>query len=143
MSSEEINITHPDEEIAQDLIAKGGFGKVYKDQQNGEIFARKEVIFDRTNPKNVDDTIHEIEILKGLSHTNIIKIKNSYINPDYDKIYIYTKYYERGDLMKLIKEKRKRREDFSLKVYIYVNIYCAGDLLLYARFNKWIEIYSW
>lgn len=118
MSSEEGNYTLPDLDEVIKFIGKGGYGKVNLILQDYQIFARKEVAYDLKNIQNVDRTIGEIEVLKGLKHKNIVELKDSYIDLDKKIIYIYTKYYEKGDLWKVIDDKKKKKESFSFVVYL-------------------------
>lgn len=120
MSTEENNYTLPDRDAIAKLIGLGGYSKVTLVKHECKILARKEVNYNNENARKVDDTIHEIEVLKELKHENIVELEDYYIDNGKNIIYIYTKYYERGDLCGIIKEKKEKREDFSFDVYIYI-----------------------
>lgn len=123
MSSEEINYTLPDTDEVVDFIEKGGYGKVCLVKHEGRILARKEVEYSSENASKVDDTIHEIEVLKGLKHTNIVEINDYYIDTEKNIIYIYTEYCEKGDLLGIVDEKRGKKENFSFVVFFQSNYF--------------------
>lgn len=123
MSSEDINYTLPDADEMVEFIEKGGYGKVCLVKHEGSTLARKEVKYSSENASKVDDAIHEIEVLKGLKHTNVIDIKDYYIDTEKNIIYIYTEYFENGDLFGKIREKRRKNEDFSFVVLFYLVLF--------------------
>lgn len=125
MSTEDINYTISGKDVCIKTIAECAYGKVSLVLHNGENLVRKEITYGRKDPNNLDDTVGEIELLKMLDFDNTVEIKDYYIDntSDMNKIYIYAKYYEYGDLRKLIEYKKEKKEDFSRKVYIYLYIY--------------------
>lgn len=142
MASEEKKHTSPDTDEIIKPIGRGSYGKVLLVKHFGEILARKEVKYNPENASTIYDTIHEIEVLKGLYYKNIIELKDYYIDTEKNKIYIYTKYYEKGDLWKIIDEKKEKGEVFSIEVYFYLNLLFIGNDELYDGFNKWIDVSS-
>lgn len=81
-----------------------------------EVYIRKEVkCFNRSRSFR-DKMLSEIKKLKDLNHENIVRVEDVCYDFDKNVIYIYNKYYCKGNLSEKIIEKKKRRENFSLKV---------------------------
>lgn len=102
-------------------IGKGSYGDVLLVKRYDDILARKEVkCNDKSTQIVINRRLHEIDTLKELNNENILKLSSYYIDMDNtDRIYIYTEYYEKGDLWKRISHKKKRVEDFSIGVLFY------------------------
>lgn len=136
MASDNFGKIHPLFDDVLKPIGEGGYGDVYLVQHEYELVARKDVdyslervidcggkkIIERViNPNEetkfkVDSTIGEIDVLRKLSHENVITLKDSYIDTECYKIYIYSEYYSNGDLWKMIDKMSEKKEDFSLEV---------------------------
>ena len=93
------------------LIGNGAYGKVYKakDLKTNNIVAVKKIKINNLNI-NYEYVLKEINILKNLSHQNIVKYYNYY--EEHDNIYIIMEYLEGGTIKDFIKnEKNKITED--------------------------------
>lgn len=135
MASEERNYIHPDLDKINKSIGRGGFGEVLLVKHEGKKLARKGVKYNNKNESELSITIYEIEILKELKHKNVVEFKDYYIDTEKNAIYIYTEYYEKGDLLGVIHKKKKRSEYFSFDVFIYLNLIFLGNNELYKGFD--------
>lgn len=116
-------------------IGRGGFGEVLLVKHEGKKLARKGVKYNNKDESELSITIYEIEILKELKHKNVVEFKDYYIDTEKNAIYIYTEYYEKGDLLGVIHKKKKRSEYFSFDVFIYLNLIFLGNNELYKGFD--------
>lgn len=114
-----------------DFIDRGTCGKVYLVKHFGEILARKDVRF---NSREIKRVTCEVSKLKELQQKNRVEWKDFYIDTIKNTVYIYTKYYKNGDLLKMINEKKEKKEDFSFDVFFFLNILFIGDRKFYNRF---------
>lgn len=114
MSSDEIIYSVPETDEILASIGEGGLGKVNLVRHFGEILARKEVKF---NSKEIENKFSELDLVKMLKHKSVVGLEDYFIDIDKMTIYIYTKYYEKGDLCKIIDGKKEEREDFSFYVF--------------------------
>ena len=98
-------------------IGNGAFGKVYKarELQTGNIVAVKQlkIYNSRTNYQNI---IKEINLLKHLSHPNIVKYYN-YFEED-DKIFIIMEYLEGGTLKEYINNNQNNITEDNARIII-------------------------
>lgn len=93
-------------------IGKGGFGIVYKVEHNGMVMARKDI---EIGSVNMDKVINEINIMKDLRNTNVLKCYDQIFDKKNGIFHIYTQYFK-CDLSKKIKEKKKLNDQFSIYV---------------------------
>lgn len=114
-----------------DFIDRGTCGKVYLVKHFGEILARKGVRF---NSREIKRVTCEVSKLKELQQKNRVEWKDFYIDTDKNAVYIYTKYYKKGNLLKMINEKKEKKEDFSFDVFFFLNILFIGDRKFNNRF---------
>jgi serine/threonine-protein kinase ULK/ATG1 len=95
-----------------DQIGKGFSAKVYKGihEETQETVAIK-VIDLKSLKDRVGVTMlqSEIEVLKDLSHPNILKLHNVYSTVN--NCYIVTEYCGKGDLASLLKQRRRLPEN--------------------------------
>ncbi|ORY07966.1 kinase-like protein [Basidiobolus meristosporus CBS 931.73] len=97
-------------------IGKGQFGTVYKalNLENGQIVAVKRMkIID--HKEYIDSLMNEVELLKSLSHPQIVKYEGS-IRTD-DSLYIVIEYVENGSLLKTLKDFGGRFPEKLVKKY--------------------------
>lgn len=96
-------------------LGEGSFGKVYKvrDRTSSSNIVRALKVIQKSNLKE-DEIYSEGEVLKDLSHPNIIKIFDVYY---YDQsIYLIEEYIEGGDLF----SKLSKMDHFSEKISLYI-----------------------
>ena len=112
-------------------LGNGSFGKVYKAKEikTDKIIAVKQIPIQNME-KNYKLILKEINVLKNLSHPNIVKYYKFY--EENDKIYIIMEYLEGGSLKDFIKnQKNKINEDICriiikqiLKALSYLHYSC-------------------
>lgn len=95
------------------IIGKGSFGDVYLVIKNGCELARKDI---KANVADMENVKHEIDLLKTLRDRNIVIYKDDYYDDRIGIYYIYTEYFENGDLFNIIKKQRQCNEDFNERV---------------------------
>ena len=97
------------------LIGKGSSASVYliKSKETGKKYALKEINISKTIN---EDSKREINILKNIDHPNIISFKYAFESKKNENENLYniiTEYVDNGDLYKLLKEKKKKKEYFK------------------------------
>lgn len=98
---------HQDE--ALDVIGSGTFGLIRKVRRisDGRIFARKELQFERMTDRDRRQICAEVNILRTLHHTNIVRYEERGIDNENGILYIVMEYCEGGDLGSTIKRCKK------------------------------------
>ena len=94
-------------------LGEGGFGCVSlaKNIITGEMAAIKILKTDKcATSTDIDMIFKEAETLKSLNHPNIVKILNCYAMSDM-KVVIVMEYLEGGELLDLLKQKKKFDEN--------------------------------
>lgn len=83
-------------------IGKGGFGRaiLVRSLATNELKVVKEIKLEGLSSKLKQSAFHEVEVLKNIEHTNIIKYQN-YVKSK-SKLLILMEYADGGDLTKLI-----------------------------------------
>ncbi len=69
------------------LIGKGAYGSVYlvKDSSNGTKYAVKRLmnpLHDQSQPRIIQQSLYELELLTRLNHPNILKLKEAFVSPE-------------------------------------------------------------
>jgi serine/threonine protein kinase len=84
-------------------LGRGGFGVVFEalNTQTGESVAVKRVSLANVGPAELEDIEQEIELLKQLSHPNIVRYVESIRRPDF--LYIVLELVENGSLSAAVK----------------------------------------
>ncbi|KDN49243.1 kinase-like protein, partial [Tilletiaria anomala UBC 951] len=92
-----------------DLIGKGSFGKIrrVRRKSDGKIFARKELEYEKMGEQDKKQLVAEVNILRVMSHANIVKYEDRFVDVDDKILYIIMEYCDGGDLGGLIKKCRK------------------------------------
>ena len=92
------------------MLGNGSFGCVYeaKNTTFGNIVAMKVIKKDKENKLDEQEIRNEIDILKKLSHPNIVKIYEFYISENH--YYIITEYCKEGELFSYIKNRYSERQ---------------------------------
>ncbi|PWN90701.1 kinase-like protein [Acaromyces ingoldii] len=94
---------------ALDVIGSGTFGLIRKVRRisDGRIFARKELQFERMTDRDRRQICAEVNILRTLHHTNIVRYEERGIDNENGILYIVMEYCEGGDLGSTIKRCKK------------------------------------
>lgn len=87
-------------------IGKGSFGAVSKIRRkaDGKILVWKELNYGKMSEKEKQQLVSEVNILRELHHTNIVRYYDRIIDKEAAKIYIVMEYCEGGDMAALIKK---------------------------------------
>ena len=95
---------------AKKMLGSGSFGSVYEAKNTifGNTVAMKVIKKDKENELDEQEIRNEIDILKKLSHPNIVKIYEFYISENH--YYIITEYCREGELFSYIKNKYSERQ---------------------------------
>ena len=108
------------------LLGKGSFGSVYEAEN---IIFRNRVAMKIINKSDTDmdekEILNEIDILKKLSHPNIVKIFEFYITKAH--YYIVTEYCKDGELFSYIKNKYSERQLAVLFYQIFSGLWYLHD----------------
>lgn len=117
-------------EILQ-TIGKGSFGVVHKVKRHADnkVYACKEINYGSMSEREKQQLVAEVNILRDLSHPNIVKYYERYRHPTYcriidkknTKIFLIMEYCPGGDLSQLLRKCRKEKdyiaEDVVWKVF--------------------------
>ncbi len=90
------------------LLGTGSFGSVYEAENIIFQNAVAMKIIGKSNTDDEKEILNEINILKKLSHPNIVRIYEFYITKDH--YYIVTEYCKEGELFSYIKNKYSERQ---------------------------------
>ena len=95
---------------ARKMLGSGSFGCVYEAKNTlfGNIVAMKVIKKDKDNEEDEQEIRNEIDILKQLSHPNIVKIYEFFISENH--YYIITEFCKEGELFNYIKNKYSERQ---------------------------------
>lgn len=101
-------------------IGRGSFGSVYKIKRksDGRILCYKELHYGKMGDKEKQQIVSEVNILRELRHCNIVRYYDRIIDKEKAKIYIVMEYCENGDMAKIIKNS-KRKKDYILEDVIW------------------------
>jgi NIMA (never in mitosis gene a)-related kinase 2 len=93
-------------------IGRGCFGAVSKVRRrsDGKILVWKELNYAKMSDKEKKMLVSEVNILRELSHQNIVKYYDRVIDRDHSKIFIVMEYCEGGDISTLIRTSRKEKQ---------------------------------
>tara|TARA_B110000238_G_C16123803_1_gene438307 strand:+ start:810 stop:2081 length:1272 start_codon:yes stop_codon:yes gene_type:complete len=90
-----------DYRICEKRIGKGSFSTIYKCyDKNNNPFAIKNINIDK--PKDIEIIKNEFNIMRKLSHINIIKVYELIIDDNLNNINLILEYFENGDLSKYL-----------------------------------------
>ena len=92
------------------MLGSGSFGSVYEAKNTifGNSVAMKVIKKDKDNELDEQEIRNEIDILRKLSHPNIVKIYEFYISENH--YYIITEYCKEGELFCYIKNRYSERQ---------------------------------
>ena len=91
--------------INRKRIGKGSFSTIYKgySTKNNKIYAIKEITIDKKQSKS--NVKRELNVLKTLDNTYIVKLHDVIIDTNYNNIYFILDYYPKGDFAKFLNHK--------------------------------------
>lgn len=99
------------------VIGKGSFATVYLGRRITDNLPTAIKVIDKkifANTYNIRSIQSEIEIMKRVEHSNIVKLLDVYQTNN--NMYIVTEFCEDGDLRSLIKKKKKLGEKLAIRV---------------------------
>jgi len=90
----------------------GSFGAVSKIRRksDGKILCWKELEYGKMSEKEKQQIVAEVNILRELKHCNIVRYYDRIIDKSDAKIYIVMEYCENGDMSKLIKQCKRKKD---------------------------------
>jgi NIMA (never in mitosis gene a)-related kinase len=96
-------------------LGSGAFSTVYKVKRlrDGEIYALKQVKLAALKPKERENALNEVRILASVSHPNIVKYREAFIDPNTNNLCIIMEYCEEGDLLLKIQKCQKTHTTIS------------------------------
>ena len=111
MSKEEDTLPQDEKYEKVKDIGKGSFGKValIRRKSDQKILVWKELSYGKMSEKEKSMLVSEVNILRELSHPNIVKYYDRIIDRTNAKIYIVMEYCEGGDISTLIRTSRKEK----------------------------------
>ena len=109
------------------MIGSGSFGSVYEAKNTifQNIVAMKVIKKDPNNELDEQEIRNEIDILKKLSHPNIVKIYEFYISKSH--YYIVTEFCKEGELFSYIKNKYSERQLAVLFYQVFSGLWYLHD----------------
>ncbi|KAK1224435.1 hypothetical protein PQX77_012657 [Marasmius sp. AFHP31] len=75
-----------------------------------QIFARKELNFERMSERDRKQIVAEVNILKDLQHENIVRYHDRYVDREAGILYILMEYCSGGDLSSIIKQAQRHNK---------------------------------
>ena len=85
------------------LIGKGNYGKAFlvKNLEDDNLYVNKVIDMSHFSKDQLENALHEVEILKSLQHPNIIRCIDFFVEKNL--LCLVTEYADLGDLSKIIK----------------------------------------
>ena len=80
-----------------------------KRKSDGRILVWKELNYGKMSEKEKQMLVSEVNILRELSHPNIVRYYDRVIDRDHAKIFIVMEYCEGGDISTMIKSSKKEK----------------------------------
>ncbi|TNJ30299.1 Kinase, NEK [Giardia muris] len=109
--------TFEDQFESIELLGSGSFGKVHKvrSRKDGRIYACKEIEYTKMSSKEVSLLQSEVINLRRMKHPNIIAYYSTIHDQDASIVYIINEFCGKGDLTRLIRSYRQRKENIPEK----------------------------
>ena len=104
------------------ILGKGDFGTVYEaiycnDNQN---YALKEIDISLNDNEQFNLISREIEIMKKISHPNIMKFYNSFKDKKTKKFYLVLEYIRGQNLRQFLEKEKKKRQFIDQKSILLI-----------------------
>lgn len=95
------------------FLKRGSFAKVSKvrHKTTGRIYVWKELDYGQMTDKEKQMLVDEVNILRELSHPNIVRYYDRIIDHHNRKIFIVQEHCDAGDLSQVIKDYRKKKQN--------------------------------
>lgn len=108
------------------FLGKGTFGAVYQARReaDGKIYAIKKVDTRKMTAKERAEAVNEIRVLASVSGEHVITFYEAFVEQDI--LYIVTEFATHGDLMQLLKNKRRAGHLPEATVWSYFIQMCLG-----------------
>ena len=93
------------------MIGGGTFGLIRKVRRksDGQLFARKELNFERMSERDRKHIVSEVNILRTLQHENVVRYEERFVDTENGILYIVMELCSGGDLGTVIKRCRRTR----------------------------------
>jgi NIMA (never in mitosis gene a)-related kinase 2 len=78
-------------------------------KSDGRILVWKELNYGKMSEREKQMLVSEVNILRELSHPNIVRYYDRIIDRDFSKIFIVMEYCEGGDIATMIRNSKKDR----------------------------------
>ena len=87
-----------------DNIGQGSFGTVYQCMNNtGKLYAVKKIEMSIGKKDNINELVHEIDLMKNLLHINIVQYIGAYVDENNGYLYIFQEWVSGGSVAHLLK----------------------------------------
>ncbi|PWN33078.1 kinase-like protein, partial [Meira miltonrushii] len=102
------------------VIGSGTFGVIRKVKRvtDGKVFAQKELHFERMSDRDRKMIVSEVNILRTLTHQNIVRYEERFVDRENGILYIIMEYCQGGDLGSTIRECRKTKKLLTEEVVL-------------------------
>ena len=92
-------------------IGKGSFGSVsrVKRRSDGRNLVWKELNYGKMSEKEKQMLVSEVNILREISHPNVVRYYDRIIDREHSKIFIVMEYCEGGDISTMIRTSKKEK----------------------------------
>jgi NIMA (never in mitosis gene a)-related kinase len=93
-------------------LSIGSFGSVskIKRKSDGKVMCWKELDYGKMSEREKQQLVAEVNILRELKHCNIVRYYDRIIDKAETKIYIVMEFCENGDMAKLIKNCKRKKD---------------------------------
>jgi len=108
------------------FLGKGTFGAVYQARReaDGKIYAIKKVDTRKMTAKERAEAVNEIRVLASVAGEHVITFYEAFV--EQDVLYIVTEFAMNGDLLQLLKNKRRAGHLPEATVWSYFIQMCLG-----------------
>ena len=82
---------------------------------DSKIYAMKKVKMQKLSSKERENALNEVRILASINHPNVIGYKEAFFEDATNSLCVVMENADGGDLLQLISEKKKKREQIGEK----------------------------